>query len=536
MADKGNPSSLRELLNKHSSLPFLFIGAGISQRYLALPNWRDLIRSFANQAMPGNKFAFEVYKNMITSDTISDSTLLPAITSNVAKDFTNIFLIDSAYEEMRNKYVHEISNGISPFKIAVSDFFINSDLSIQDQSLEDEFSSFKRIARHISGVITTNYDCFLEKQVFKNFVPYIGQEELLFKLSYAVGEIYKIHGCCSVPNSLVIDKKDYDDFNSKNAYLAAKLLTIFIEHPIIFMGYSIQDSNIIEILKAIACCLSELQLETLKDRLVFIEWTEIPDKCETSSYTLSFADGRYIDMLRITTNKFTSLYDDIASCNSKYSPRILRRLKEDVYELVKTNDPNSKLHVVDFNDETNMENLEVVIGVGVYKNVGIEGYSGLKPEDLYKDVIYDDKEYNPEWVVLRTLPELIRHFSGSIPMYKYISQCPQKLPEVVSEKKKNSFDEFLSATIINHRARNSLSFHSIPELLLKYDIKNKDDLKKFVSDVVLLKENEITLPELEKAIKNIFEFHKDILNSKHQNLKTNFKRLIKIYDWLKYGQ
>ncbi|MFN1842158.1 SIR2 family NAD-dependent protein deacylase [Clostridioides difficile] len=95
----------------------------------------------------------------------------------------------------------------------------------------------------MSGFITTNYDCFLET-IVDNYTTYIGQENLVFSSIQGIAEIYKIHGCVSSPNSIVINEADYIDFDSKSAYLAAKLMTIFVEFPIIFIGYSVTDVNI----------------------------------------------------------------------------------------------------------------------------------------------------------------------------------------------------------------------------------------------------------------------------------------------------
>ena len=48
-----------------------------------------------------------------------------------------------------------------------------------------------------------------------------------------------------------------------------------------------------------------------------------------------------------------------------------------------------------------------------------------------------------------------------------------------------------------------------------------------------LKEDEIDLNQLENFLKDYLKKHPDVLNS---NSATNFRRLIRIYDWLKYGK
>ena len=47
-----------------------------------------------------------------------------------------------------------------------------------------------------------------------------------------------------------------------------------MEYPIIFMGYSISDSNIQSIIKSIVNCLDVEQIEKLADRFVFVEYKQ----------------------------------------------------------------------------------------------------------------------------------------------------------------------------------------------------------------------------------------------------------------------
>ena len=109
---------------------------------------------------------------------------------------------------------------------------------------------------------------------FEGFTKYVGQTELIFSAIQGVAEIYKIHGSLESPESIVINEADYLKFEEKSAYLAAKLMTIFMEYPIIFMGYSISDNNIINIIKSIVNCLDENQVRMLENRFVFVEYEQ----------------------------------------------------------------------------------------------------------------------------------------------------------------------------------------------------------------------------------------------------------------------
>ncbi|MGO9789150.1 MAG: SIR2 family NAD-dependent protein deacylase [Solirubrobacteraceae bacterium] len=102
----------------------------------------------------------------------------------------------------------------------------------------------------IDGVITTNFDPLLE-MLFPQFRVFVGQEELLFEDLMSVGEIYKIQGSHEEPDSLVLTKEDYERFGRENPVLAAKLMTVFVEHPVVFLGYSLSDPNVAAILQAI---------------------------------------------------------------------------------------------------------------------------------------------------------------------------------------------------------------------------------------------------------------------------------------------
>jgi hypothetical protein len=223
---------------------------------------------------------------------------------------------------------------------------------------------------------------------------YIGQQELLFSNPQSIGEIYKIHGCSSRSKSLVLTDGDYIDFNDRNAYLAAKLITIFVEHPIIFIGYSVSDQNIASLLLSIAKCIGERAAEQLKNNLIFVQRLKEGEK-EGLSETFLTIDGVRIPIIVVKSESFSSVYEAIHETKRKIPARVLRYCKEQLYEIVKTQSPEEKICVVDIDQVENKDDIEFVVGVGVVKEraeqdqeeVGQYGYQGIKPIDLFTDLL-----------------------------------------------------------------------------------------------------------------------------------------------------
>ncbi len=521
-----------ELLKRFShleSLPFLFIGSGISRRYLGLEDWEGLLRKFSTE-ITGNEFQYEIYENEVKEQ--GKFKKAPKIAELLERDFVKKYLTDEKYLQDRMKYKEEIQKGISPFKLALAEHFKNTKLHEENEELK----ILKNAAiKNIAGVITTNYDELLEN-IFKDYTVYIGQEELIFSNIYEVGEIYKIHGCCSKPESIIINTKDYEQFSNKSAYLTAKLLTIFLEHPIIFMGYSISDENIRNILESISNCLSQDKLNILKDRLIFIEWTSDINKKEISTHTENFKAGdslyNRIEMTKITTNNFTDIYRALLENKAKYNPKILRNLKKDIYELVKTNNPNEKIKVIGLEESENHKDIEVVIGVGVINDFGKKGYNSISSTEIYKDIIFDDKDYEVDLIVESTIPYLLKHNTGGFPVYKYLKEYKGIIPDKISELKNKKLDDFLNATIRKNKAkeRAKIKIKSIAGILAEFEY------EKAVMKIVYLNENEININELWKYLKKLLENNPHILDDKSFKNPSELRRIIRIYDWLKYKE
>lgn len=530
--------NIREtILNKIKSLsapPFLFVGSGLSQRYLGTPTWEGLLRYFAKLAIE-NELGYEMYVDEAKRNKCNNG-LEPMIAELIEADFNKKWFRSDTFTESRKAHADLIKKGYSPFKVEIAELFKNLLENNFKEEMKDEIDLLMKVGnRSIAGIITTNYDCVIEKILSEyKYTKYLGQEELLFSPITGISEIYKIHGCCSSHNSIVINDSDYERFNEKNAYLVAKLLTIFLEHPMIFIGYRIGDSNIQEMLTSIAKCLSKENLDKLKDRFIFIEWNNTSNADNISTYELSnLGDGKSISMTKIFVKDFSTVYEALLENKVTYNPRVIRKLKEDIYNIVLESNPSKTVKVLVDIDDDRLDEVEAVVGFGVMQQLGYKGYNGVDPIDLFKDVIYDcgyeGSSLVCEHLVETSLPRILK-FNQSIPMHKYIREYNKPLHPKIIQYLKKDYEQYLDNNIRKDLENDKVKETSISELI------NKNDLLDCIKLIPRIKRECINKEELLDFIKNCIESHPNILETGKQDHKTGIKRLIKIYDFLEYAK
>ena len=534
---------LANKLKKSSSLPFLFIGSGMSKRYLNLESWEKLLEKFALK-IHDSEFAYNMYEEEAKQklkasnlDITDNNLLLPMVADCIERDFNKMWYTSTEFAESRQKHGSLVKDGASPFKVELGAYFYEESSKISfDTSYhsEKEISLLKQIGENsISGIITTNYDSFLER-LLSNYDIFTGQEELLFSKFDGTLELYKIHGCCTKPRSIIINSSDYKNFKEKNAYLAAKLMTMFLEHPIIFLGYSIRDTNIEDILEAIVKCLNQEQLEKLKERLFFIERKKSGQDESIDIYKKSFDSGKHIEMTRITTDNFEKIYEVISQTKAKTNLRLIKKIQKDIYSFILTTEPTNKMYVNSM-DLDKIDDMEIAVDVGVLSKLGSRGYCGIKAEEVFKDIIFDTfkNEFNifdVAYFVENSLSEIMKHTGGSLPIYKYIRSYDGELHESIKKNIKNKFTDFLTGTIIRYKRRAPLNEKSIDDLRT-----NHSDIA-CIKLIPLLDEEYFDIGELELFIKDLLKKYPNILKKNNYCSPTEVKRLIKIYDWLRYGK
>lgn len=505
-------------LKKFHSAPFLFVGSGFSRRYLATDDWEGLLRCFSNLIRP-NRFPY--YKSTAGGK-------LDVASGLMATDFHEKWWNDTIYEDSRNKYGNNVTDIASPLKIEISNYLKEKSYVYgQNEQNDLEIEALKNVV--IDGIITTNWDTLLE-QIFPNeFHKYIGQKELLFSSTQEIGEIYKIHGCSTDPDSLVLTDTDYGDFDKNNPYLAAKLLTIFIEHPVIFIGYSMSDENIQNILTSITSCLDREHLDKLQDRLIFLQRKSEGEEDVFHAGPITI-NGNSIIVTTIKTNDFSLVYKALSKYKRQFSAKQLRQIKSQLYEIVKTSDPQNKIYVADVEGNLDSSEVEFVIGVGVASKFGEIGYEPIPIKKLYEEIVNEQPSFDYDKITLN-LSTFLR-LDQFIPMYKFVSLSGFSVDELDEKVRRRlinvSGDTFITST--NKRKKSYIQEDSktIDGLMERYE-----DVDKVIEYIPLLKRELID----EELLKEFILENIEILEFKNSGLLySNFRKLIRFYDWLVYGE
>ncbi len=389
--------------------PFLFVGSGISKRYCKIPTWFYLLEDFVNKYPD----CFQKDYGYFSSKALNDPLL---IATNLAEIFHEYWWSSDEFAVSRKENSKVAgTDPESAFKIEISKF-INSKQG-ESESLKTEIELFSKAI--LSGILTTNWDNFLEN-LFPEFEVAVGQKEAIFANQQAIGNLYKIHGCSLAPESLIVTTKDYEKFQLNNHFLNAKILTIFAEYPIVFVGYSLTDPNIEVILGNLISCLSRdlLHHDKLQNRLFFVEYQDSP--CETTIENSSYVSKSItIPLTKIKAHSYIEIWEVLSEFPRTLSVKILRHLQDMVFEFVSSSKPKKKIFVNGFDELKKIEDLEVVVGFGNMSKLNNKGIVGLKDKDLIEDILFDNlPSENYLEIVKNLLPGMVKQ-NVFIPFFKY---------------------------------------------------------------------------------------------------------------------
>lgn len=514
--------NLSDHFKNFSASPFLFVGSGMSRRYLGAEDWEFLLRKFAD--------LIDVSYTRINSQADGD---LMKTASLLAETYAQKWWDSEIKGDKEQVYSDSLTKRDSPLKVEIADY-----LSSIHENILDEYREEVQLlaSSKIDGVITTNWDHLLE-ETFRDFSVFIGQDGLFSSRNHGVAEIYKIHGCSQEPNSLVLTAEDYGKFRQKNPYLSSKLLTIFIEHPIIFLGYSLTDPHILEILEEIVKCFPADKMGTLRENIIFVEFSPgIEEPVITESIIL-----KTLPVKLIRAECYKPIFEVLSEVKRRIPAHIFRRIKDELYDLVITNDPKGQLYVKEANDLDNNEGTpEFVVGYGAINQVkksaevAARGMIGLNREDIIRDIIFDNGDYDSNTILETVFPNLLKSSQINMPIFKYLNQSGrigedgtvncEGLCVRLKTRVGYSIERYGSESERERSKKIDEVIEGISELYKSVDT------NLFLRMAVFVPPEKMDLIEFQNILKVLVDSD---LNS---NNKSNFVKLVCVYDQLKYSK
>lgn len=366
---------LLDLVRSANALPIGFIGSGFSRRYLKTPDWRGLLEYLASLTdEPLNRYLTQRQRNQ--EDFYPDSA------SEIASVFRTIWWKNAEYQSQRNDFSEQIGDISDPLKLQVAQYIKTFKIA-DDPQIEKELQSFQ--SARFQSFITTNYDSLLE-ELLPDYVCYHSQSEALFSPTYEMGEIYKIHGSIANFPSITLTREDYHDYRERNPYLTAKLLTYFVENPVLFFGYSLSDPHVQALLTELTQCLTDVQLSTLNDRLIFIG-RKSEDRPEELQRIPFLIEGHTFYVRQIGLEDWSTLFMGLSDLPYHFAPRVLRRLRESVYSAAENAETMNRVRLVDIDDDTALDTIETVVGVNIIDRIATTGYSGVGLREYLIDLL-----------------------------------------------------------------------------------------------------------------------------------------------------
>lgn len=329
-------ADIENLLHKKQYQPVLFIGSGFSKRYAGGPSWEELMRLLAEKC-PLIEKDFAYYMQGYGRDL-----------KKVAKVFVDKYY-DWAWGSGRGFFPDSLFNDGFEKDIYLKYMtaeIVKERVNIQgvcEGGFSSEVGALKSICAH--AIITTNYDCLIE-ELFPRYERIVGQK-IIRENYFSIGELFKIHGCCTDPKSIVLTENDYSFFNERKRYLGAKLMTYFVEHPLVFIGYGAGDENIKSILFDISMMLDFG--DSVVDNIYTITWCSSIDPSDYPSRerVIPVSEGREVRVKNIVASSFDWVYRAFGSLGSleNVDMKLLRSLFARTVDLVRADIPRKHVEI-----------------------------------------------------------------------------------------------------------------------------------------------------------------------------------------------
>lgn len=495
--------TVEEFIGKYRNHPILFVGTGVSLRYLSQSyTWDGLLRKISCDLRGSDEFYYDIKANCEVDgefryDRVA-TKLEEVFNKEVAldRDGQLKFVNDAFYENMKN--------GVSVSRLKIYISHLLGETSIKEE-YSDELAALKRASKNIGSIITTNYDRFLEE--FFEFSPLIGNDILL---SNPYGSVYKIHGCVDHPTKIIISESDYDAFFARYELIRAQLLSLFIHNPIVFIGYSVSDENIKALLRTIFTYVkpNSDHAKKIRENFLLIEYESGSDSTDITEHDIDLEGfSSTIRINKIKTDNFAAVYEAISSLTLPVTAMDVRKVQNIVKEIF----AGGEIKVTITEDLDTLRNSDKILAIGSARTIQYQYFTISEMISNYFKIL-EESNYQ----VLELINKQKIQASQFFPAFGFSKVCKTlREEERLKSQQKAKVEAVVEAT--KERIKTD---HETIEAILHDDAVATTN--KSASIIWSAYHGKISIDDLEQYLKSY-----DDRNC------TEFKRLLCVYDLLK---
>jgi len=531
-------------LTDGEKLPILFVGSGLTRRYKNAPDWTQLLHQIAEYidvVADFKKLQSQVSQNP-ENKSKQDWEIYALIASHLELEFNKKF-----YSKHLEPFEEEwIADGKNPFRECIA-YLIEKNDYVEDEKLQSELKLLKQLDGKIIASITTNYDCMLEEIFsYSDDSTFVGQPELFSPKSSGLSEVYKLHGCISKPEKIIISYEDYNRFEQTAKLFTAKLMTLMSENPVIFIGYSINDPNVHNVLKDLVSCLDRSQVDELNKHFYVVEYAEGQDEVleKTHTFNATSYDGHSVafPVTVLSTDNYGLIYEELYKLKPTLNLKLVRQIKRLINEIVldtvesdhvnQNKTPQIAVMLDDLDKIDSPDGIAVMLGPA--HQISQYGYGIHDIKFIIEDIIFEKNTFKSKLLVQVTFDKHICAKTRLVPIHKYISDMPvqevRKFSRVVKyARHRNTADTFLNS---DYKSRMKTADFPTIDTLREIVGNYKFETKAYKTYVIMIKtalENK-NMEYVKEFLQKEF-YNYDKMNTTHV---SDFKRLACIYDFVMY--
>lgn len=375
--------TINEFIANYKNHPVLFVGTGVSLRYLENSyTWDGLLSSISYELTNSEEYYLDLKANSFEQGRFKPEKVAMQLENkfntelHADRNGKFVEVNDIFYANMRRDV------RLSRFKIYIGLLFSKN---LIREEKKEEVLEFKKIRKNIGCIVTTNYDHLIE-EIFE-FNPLIGNDILL---SNPYGSVYKIHGCSKQPDKIIITESDYKVFDDKYDLIRAQLLSLFIHNPIIFLGYGVGDENIKKILRTIFTYVepnSELANQ-IRNNFLLVEYEKGSDNINITEHDIDIAGLATIRIHKIKTDNFLEVYRALSDIHLPISAMDVRKVQSVVKEIYAGGD----IMVSITEDLESMRNSDRILAIGSSKTISYQYHTSAEMIAKYF-IIMDESNF-----------------------------------------------------------------------------------------------------------------------------------------------